>query len=241
MANAIEMTEATPEKRREILEQSFGGNLPGGPLLLDDEGALSAVVQVRVGATAELDAIVLKDGEIAIERDSGGNPVGLRSGDGETAGGYPLFSVDLRTTDASLETAANLDPVDIPDFSVEGFAGNVFKVEFALGFLSLGGINSVFQALGNGWVIHPCGAVSGYASDTSNVAVTVFAHWDAAAAFSAMIDSAENNDVIQMGGAFFISFSSSASCGFAFRQFTTSGSAKVILAPGSRMLIQRIK
>ena len=53
---------------------------------LEADGSIAAVVQVRQGTAAELGAIVLNSGEIAIELE-GGTPKQLRVGDGTTAGG----------------------------------------------------------------------------------------------------------------------------------------------------------
>ena len=54
MSNVIEMTEATPQKRREILEQSFGANLPGGPIVLDEYGQVNPA-KLFFGDSLEID------------------------------------------------------------------------------------------------------------------------------------------------------------------------------------------
>lgn len=53
---------------------------------LEEDGSISAIVQVRQGTAAELGEIVLNDGEIAIELE-GGIPKQFRAGDGTTSGG----------------------------------------------------------------------------------------------------------------------------------------------------------
>jgi hypothetical protein len=53
---------------------------------LEEDGSISAIVQVRQGTAAELGEIVLNDGEIAIELEDG-LPLKFRVGDGATSGG----------------------------------------------------------------------------------------------------------------------------------------------------------
>ena len=62
-------------------------NTANNPPALDGSGNLPATVLVRKGTAAQLGAIVLGDGELAVEVDSEGTPVRIRMGDGETAGG----------------------------------------------------------------------------------------------------------------------------------------------------------
>lgn len=66
---------------------------------------LPAIVSVRQGTTAQLDEIVLADGELAIERDGYGDPVGLRAGDGVASGGARVLGGSLIDTDSTIYAA----------------------------------------------------------------------------------------------------------------------------------------
>lgn len=66
------------------------GNQPGGPPIINDEGVVPARVSVLVLTTDELSTFVPDDGEIVKEVDGNGNLIGLRIGDGVTAGGNPV-------------------------------------------------------------------------------------------------------------------------------------------------------
>lgn len=79
--------------RRQIDQLRAAFDTPLNPPALDADGNLPATVLVRTGTAAELDEIVLGDGEIAIETSSG-TPVAIRMGDGETAGGVALSASD---------------------------------------------------------------------------------------------------------------------------------------------------
>jgi hypothetical protein len=77
------------EQQREDMRSELGigeRNEPNGFAGIDSEGVLPAIVTVRRGTEAEIDAIVLNDGELAIV-DVDGSPAFLRMGDGETLGG----------------------------------------------------------------------------------------------------------------------------------------------------------
>ncbi len=68
-------------------------NLPDGPLVLSADSTVTAIFIHRTGTVAEIDAIVLEDGEIAITTDT----ITLRIGDGVTAGGT-ILTVGLDST-----------------------------------------------------------------------------------------------------------------------------------------------
>jgi hypothetical protein len=83
-------TEQQRENMRTALEIGER-NEPNGFAGIDSEGVLPAIVSVRRGTAAEIDAIVLNDGELAIV-DVDGSPAFLRMGDGATSGGRTLFA-----------------------------------------------------------------------------------------------------------------------------------------------------
>lgn len=70
-----------------VLTANLGQAL--NPPRLDANGRLEAILTVRSGTASELDAITLAQDELAIEKDAGGVPTGIRFGDG-TQGGVSL-------------------------------------------------------------------------------------------------------------------------------------------------------
>jgi hypothetical protein len=81
---------------------------------LNADGAIEAVVQVRNGSAAEIDDLVLLDGELAVV--TGGTTPLLRIGDGTTEGGIPisqagwLFATKPTLTARSSSTSFTADP-----------------------------------------------------------------------------------------------------------------------------------
>lgn len=69
--------------------------------LLDENGNLPAIVLHRIGTAAEIDALVLGNGEIALVTDAEGNVLEARAGDGVTMGGV-TFIGGLASTDSSV-------------------------------------------------------------------------------------------------------------------------------------------
>jgi hypothetical protein len=85
---------------------------------LENDGSIAAVVQVRQGTAAELGAIVLNNGEIAVELESS-VPKRFRVGDGTTLGGL-VPNVNnwniVNGTSADNQIVANsttLEPIDL--------------------------------------------------------------------------------------------------------------------------------
>jgi hypothetical protein len=75
---------------------------------VEEDGTVSAIVTVRQGTAAELNAIVLADGELAIVTDIdnvGSSFANLRWGDGVTAGGNSFSSCGVFFSDTVLTFA----------------------------------------------------------------------------------------------------------------------------------------
>ena len=64
--------------------------IPTNVLRLSPDGNIEGIVSVRSGNTAALNAIVLKQNELAIELSAAGKPQALRGGDGAASGGFAI-------------------------------------------------------------------------------------------------------------------------------------------------------
>jgi hypothetical protein len=96
-------------------------NQPFGFAGLDGDAALQANVKIRQGQPADLANIVLGDGELALERDSAGNPAWLRVGNGVTPGGVdlPRRLVQYRSTGQQPSAAGVYEVVpDLPEVTL---------------------------------------------------------------------------------------------------------------------------
>lgn len=104
------------------------------PPALDEDGNLNAVVLVRKDTSANLAGIVLKDGELAVVENGSGLPIGLRAGDGATAGGTAVGSrsgsIELGTTNIS-SIAMDTDSL-VSGVSIDVEAGDVVTIHFQM-------------------------------------------------------------------------------------------------------------
>lgn len=109
--------ETLSDAQQEVFRESIGvgeRDQANGFVGLNDDGEIEATVLVRQGTSAELDALVLGDGEIAVVL-SGGNPVGLRVGDGVTSGGN---TISLTQVSGYLSFYDSADDLFVDTFSV---------------------------------------------------------------------------------------------------------------------------
>ena len=108
------------------------GNIGSAPEINGD-GAIEAIVSHRIGTQAQLITIgILPVGEVVIEVDGSGVPVGLRAGDvGETLGGYPVGAAVNRVSVTSL-TLSSESFVAIPGLEITVPANSLVELAITL-------------------------------------------------------------------------------------------------------------
>lgn len=145
------------------------------PPALDEDGNLNAVVLVRKGTAAEIDSIVLKDGELAIIEDGSGLPTALRAGDGTTVGGTKVGSrtgsIFLGTPPTISSTALDTDSL-VAGVEVPVNAGDVVTADFSMLIRVQGSPVTapnielrwrLFDSLGDYYLVADCSGTIGYA------------------------------------------------------------------------------
>jgi len=139
---------ALPIARREVSNLVEQFDTPLYPPLLDADGNLAATITVRQGTAAELDLIVLADGELAIENQA--DRIAVRVGDGELAGGITCSQWLYVAIDDRFAISASLDSylavvqvaADVPSLRVSSDSSGE---EIALEFPSLESGTYVFR------------------------------------------------------------------------------------------------
>lgn len=113
---------------------------------IDNEGAIDAIVSVRQGTAAELNEIILRNGELAIEIEAG-DPKGLRAGDGTTAGGV-VIAVGRPIARIAQGVALGITtPTPYANLSV--VAGRVYRYQFVI-VSSVGAVSGIKLKLQSG-------------------------------------------------------------------------------------------
>jgi hypothetical protein len=116
---------------------------------VNDDGAIEALLSVRAGTATELDAIVLKLNELAVERSSGGVAQGLRVGDNTTSGGTLIVGntvIQKRFSPAVTSTSESA-LTDIPgtNFTVNTPLPPFALVSFSAHLTVTGPVGCLFQ------------------------------------------------------------------------------------------------